>query len=157
MRFAASSGSVQDRNPGAATRPGPFFERNEVKSNIVMIVAISAGQLLFAGGALAAVAQSDQSKLAKSIGAPSARASTRKKVHARIKPVDINSASKTELMKLPGLSAADAQRIIAGRPYLSKANLVTHKIISEAQYDAIQSMIWARQKGLPLPKPAARK
>ena len=128
-----------------------------MKSNIVMIVAISAGQLLVGSGAFAAAAQPDQSKLAKSIGAPSASASARKKVQARIKPVDINSASKTELMKLPGVSAADAQRIIAGRPYLSKANLVTHKIISEAQYDAIQSTIWARQKGVPLPKAAARK
>ena len=55
-------------------------------------------------------------------------------------------------MKLPGLSAADAQRVIAGRPYLSKAHLVTHNVISESQYRGISSMIMASQTGVPVPK-----
>jgi competence protein ComEA len=128
-----------------------------MKSNIVMIVVISAGQLLFASGAFATAARLDESKVAKPNAAASATASAKKKGQPSIKPVDINSASKAELMKLPGLSAADAERVIAGRPYLSKAHLVTHKVISESQYQAITSMIMARQKGVPVPKTAEKK
>ena len=48
---------------------------------------------------------------------------------AKIKPVDINSANKAELKKLPGIDDAKADKIIAGRPYLSKAHLVTRNVI----------------------------
>lgn len=123
-----------------------------MKSNIVMVVAISASQLLFASGAFATIAQPDASKVAKPNAAASATAVAKKKSQPGIKPVDINSASKAELKKLPGLSAADAERVIAGRPYLSKANLVTHNVISESQYQGIKSMIMAKQKGGPVPK-----
>jgi len=61
-------------------------------------------------------------------------------------PVDINSASKAQLKQIPGVSDAVADKIIAGRPYLSKAHLVTHKIISGAQYAEIKDLIIARQK-----------
>ena len=61
-------------------------------------------------------------------------------------PVDINSASKAQLMKIPGVSDAMADKIIAGRPYLSKAHLVTHNIISGVQYAQIKDLIIARQK-----------
>ena len=127
-----------------------------MKSSIVMIMAISASQLLFGGGALAA-AQPDASRIAKPVAAASATASARKKSRPDIKPVDINSASKAELEKLPGLSAADAQRVIAARPYLSKAKLVTDKIISGSQYETIKTMIVARQKAVPQAGKAAGK
>lgn len=128
-----------------------------MKSSIVMIVAISASQLLFAGGALAAATQADAPRIAKPVAAASATASARKKSRPDIKPVDINSASKAELEKLPGLSAADAQRVIAARPYLSKAKLVTDKIISGSQYETIKTMIVARQKAVPQAGKAAGK
>ena len=49
------------------------------------------------------------------------------------------SGSKAELMKLPGISAADAERIIAGRPYLSKAHLVTRGVISAEAYHGLKT------------------
>jgi DNA uptake protein ComE-like DNA-binding protein len=55
--------------------------------------------------------------------------------------VDINSANKQELMKLPGISAAEADKIIAGRPYGSKAWLVTEKIVPGITYEAIKYKI----------------
>ena len=61
-------------------------------------------------------------------------------------PVDVNSATKAELKKLPGIGDADADRIIAGRPYLSKAHLQTHNIISPMQYQALREFVVARQK-----------
>ncbi|TAK51653.1 MAG: helix-hairpin-helix domain-containing protein [Betaproteobacteria bacterium] len=68
------------------------------------------------------------------------------------KPVDINGASKAELMKLSGISDAQADKIVAGRPYRSKADLVTRKIISEGLYGQIQRRIIALQK----PEPPAK-
>lgn len=61
------------------------------------------------------------------------------------KVVDINSASKQELMKLPYVDGATADKIIAGRPYLSKAHLVTRKIIGLGPYQVIAKRIIARQ------------
>ncbi len=65
------------------------------------------------------------------------------------KPVDINSAAKSELMKLPGIGEAEAQKIIGGRPYLSKARLVADKILSIDTYEALKGRIVAVQKAQP--------
>lgn len=63
-----------------------------------------------------------------------------------IKAVDINSAGKAELKTLPGIDDATAQRIIAGRPYPSKAFLVTRNIVSPGVYEQIRKRIIAMQK-----------
>jgi competence protein ComEA len=60
---------------------------------------------------------------------------------AKIKLVDINRAKKEELMKLPGISDAEADKIIAGRPFGSKAWLVTNKIIPMETYQAVKGLI----------------
>jgi DNA uptake protein ComE-like DNA-binding protein len=65
---------------------------------------------------------------------------------AQAKLVDINSASKAALMKLPGISDADADKIIAGRPYLTKTRLVTKNIISMSVYQDIRNLVFAKQK-----------
>lgn len=61
--------------------------------------------------------------------------------HARVKLVDINTATKRELKKLPGISDAEADKIIAGRPFGSKAWLVTKNIIPMETYQAVKGQI----------------
>lgn len=67
----------------------------------------------------------------------------------RQKIIDINSASKQELMTLPGIGEAYSQKIIEGRPYKMKSDLVKRGIITQALYNSISAKIVAHQKNTP--------
>jgi len=95
-----------------------------MKGSIIQAVLIAAALLLSASVCVAA-----ESKAA-----------------APVTLVDINSASRAQLKKIPGIGNAEADKIIAGRPYLSKAHLVTRNIISGTHYAQIKDQIIARQK-----------
>lgn len=60
--------------------------------------------------------------------------------------VDLNSASKAELVKLPGVGEAIAGRIIEGRPWKSKYDLVVKKIVTRSVYDKFARLVVARQR-----------
>jgi len=55
--------------------------------------------------------------------------------------VDLNSATKDDLMKLPGITDARAERIIAARPYSEPNELVTKKVLTKGEYDNIASSV----------------
>ncbi len=61
--------------------------------------------------------------------------------------VDLNSASKAELVRLPGVGAAIADRILAGRPWRSKYDLVVKKVVSRSTYEKFARFVVARQPG----------
>lgn len=61
-------------------------------------------------------------------------------------PLDINSASAKELDALPGIGKAYAEKIIAARPYRTKNELLTKKVIPESTYERIKDLIIARQQ-----------
>jgi len=62
---------------------------------------------------------------------------------SRDKVVDVNTATREQLLTLPGISDQRAQRIEAGRPYSDSHDLVTRKILSEADFQKIKDRITA--------------
>ena len=65
-------------------------------------------------------------------------------VPAAGEPMDINSASADQLKTLPGIGDAYSKRIVAGRPYTAKNQLVARGVLPQATYDKVQSLIIAK-------------
>jgi DNA uptake protein ComE-like DNA-binding protein len=119
-------------------------------------IALAAALALLAGAAQAGAATTEA---VKATPVPSASAAQGKApaakppATAKKKLVNLNAASRKELKGLPGGSDEEAARIIAGRPYHSKAFLVTDQVISAGRYEAIRKLVVAGK----LTKPAVPK
>ena len=70
-------------------------------------------------------------------------------VHSSPTRLDVNSAPAAHLEKLEGISPEDAARIVAGRPYASKEDLLTRKVLSREQYDEIAPELYVGPPGTP--------
>lgn len=97
-------------------------------------VMLLTSQLTFAASA------SPGATAASPIPAKAAASATQKA--AAIKPVDLNNASKAQLRTLSGIGDAEADRIIASRPYSSKADIVTKAGLPAGVYVAIRRQIY---------------
>jgi competence protein ComEA len=67
--------------------------------------------------------------------------------------VDINSASREQLVELSGIGEAYADKVIEGRPYQNKKELKTKKILPPANYKQVAEKITAKPPVKPAPKP----
>lgn len=66
-------------------------------------------------------------------------------VHAA-EVIDINTATADQLKTLPGIGEAYSEKIIKGRPYKRKDELVQKKVIPRATYDKVKDQLVAKQK-----------
>ena len=63
----------------------------------------------------------------------------------RTSPLDLNTASRNQLISLPGMTASEADRIVAGRPYNDPGELVTRHIIPKSEYNKIADQVTAKK------------
>jgi competence protein ComEA len=64
---------------------------------------------------------------------------------SRDKQLDLNTATKDQLLNLPGVTAAEADRVIAGRPYSEAGDVVTRHIMPKTEYDKIADRVTAKK------------
>jgi DNA uptake protein ComE-like DNA-binding protein len=62
------------------------------------------------------------------------------------KRLDLNSASRRDLARLPGLTTTDADRIIASRPFGGERGLVRKRVLTEAQYERVKDLVYVEQR-----------
>ena len=108
-----------------------------MKAFLRLLFSAILGTTLALGLAATATAQSSTDS--------SMSAKTSKAAAAVGEKLDINSATKDQLDALPGIGSAYAEKIIAGRPYRTKRDLVTKKIIPQSLYEKIKDQIIAHR------------
>lgn len=120
-----------------------------MKRSIIPSALIAAALLLGASLSFAVESKAGPATETKAIGNGKTTEQGAKakagKAAAKVKLVDINSAGKAELKTLPGVDDATADKIIAGRPYLSKADLVTENIVSSGVFGQLKARVFALQ------------
>ena len=62
---------------------------------------------------------------------------------SRDKTLNINKASREDLLTLPGISEHQADRIIADRPFNDAHDLVSRRVLSQEEYDNIRNRVIA--------------
>ena len=108
----------------------PALKRFAVVPVAILAVCVACAAWAAPGSPQAAPAQSTSRP--KSIPPPEAR-------------VDINHASVGELLKVPGMTASWAGRIVRFRPYRSKQDLVEHGVLPSDVYDRIKDYVIAHR------------
>ena len=116
------------------------------RCSLVAILAVALPLTAFAGGAATTKSATATTKIAATTTTKAAAtAKSGMPAMDKMPVVDINSASKDDLAKLPGIGAAYAAKIVGGRPYANKTQLLSSKILPQSTYDKVSSCLIAKQ------------
>ena len=105
------------------------------------IAATTAGAPAASASAAQAAPPAGHASMALPPAGHGAMMARKKPPAAPIKRVDINFASKKELKTLPGIGEAEADKIIANRPYCSKADLASKNVMLAGPYAALKDRV----------------
>jgi len=64
---------------------------------------------------------------------------------SRDRPLNLNTATKDEFLRLPGVSEAEADKVIEARPFNAPHELVTRRIMTKSEYDKIADRITVKR------------
>jgi DNA uptake protein ComE-like DNA-binding protein len=112
----------------------------KLRNAVVQVCSLLLAVAVFAG---MAVAQGSKGGGTQGSGVGKAATTTATKAADLL---DINTATKDQLAQLPGIGDVYSQKIVDGRPYKAKNELVQKKIIPQATYNKIKDLIIAKQK-----------
>ena len=121
------------------TTRAPSVQRRRIWPVLVALAGVASASLAVAAQSGPASAPVGHAPVAAKKKAPA----------VPVKLVDINSATRAQLKTLPGVGDGEADKIIAGRPYLTKAELVTKKVMPTGPYLSLKDRVVAMQKSKP--------
>jgi DNA uptake protein ComE-like DNA-binding protein len=114
--------------------------------NKLVVTTLMTASLLLGGHVTYAADTKANTPLAPASQAKQAtKTAAKPQTTSKVKVVDINSANAAELKTLPGIGEAEAAKIIAARPFGSKAWLVTKGILPEDKYPGLKDLVIAKQ------------
>jgi competence protein ComEA len=125
------------------SRRTPMLSSFMVLALLASTLSIAGAQMSSSAGTSSAPAKSASATATKTedqakSSATSATKETKKEAEAKASEMakyDLNKASKDDLMKIPGIGAATADKIVAGRPWKQKSDLVHKGIMNKAMYE----------------------
>jgi DNA uptake protein ComE-like DNA-binding protein len=110
-----------------------------------LLILVFSGSIAISTSAFAAAQTGETGTVPEMNATPAQSSSASAKSKAAADKLDINSATKEQLDALPGIGEAFAQKIIDNRPYRTKRDLVTKKVIPQTTYEKIKDQIIAHQ------------
>ncbi len=137
-----------------------ILSRLQVCALAAIAVALIGGVLMGASFAQSTNPPANTKGQQTSSGAKTAQSPTQSGKSATKVPasklIDINSATVEQLKTLPGINDGLAQKIVEGRPYRVKTDLVRKNTIPQAAYNKIAGLVIAKQTTAPKPKASAQ-
>src|SRR4051812_9486488 len=112
-----------------------------MKRNLSLLLAL----LMLASLSFAQTATSKKKTTDTSAKTATSDSMSKDKSAMSAEKVDLNSASEADLKALPGIGDAYAAKIIAGRPYANKHQLVSRNIVPESTYKKFSDQVIAKQ------------